>query len=234
VPVSRGSRSPIYRARATVQKAALERAEAYRVHIEWALRQPAIYGTGRPISFGAAAHQLNARHLPSPYGGRWQGTQLKLMAQRLGLDHPCGHLLRAEAQALVQKLWTQYPHYSASQLLGAAGPQHALGTSRVEKLLRAYRAAAAHRSTVHRRVGWPLDRRIVTRIRIARVWTRHPDWTARCILRTLPGERGLTVPWVQKILRECWRACGRHTPAAWLIGRRGRPTGGRPPRAPRA
>lgn len=52
------------RARAAVQTAALERAEAYRVHIEWALRQPPAYRTGRPISFRAAANQLNACHLP--------------------------------------------------------------------------------------------------------------------------------------------------------------------------
>ena len=36
---------------AACQKAADERAEAYRLHIEWAFRQPGVYGTGRPISF---------------------------------------------------------------------------------------------------------------------------------------------------------------------------------------
>jgi DNA invertase Pin-like site-specific DNA recombinase len=54
------------RARAALEKAALERAEAYRVHIEWALRQPPAYRTTRPISFSAAAHQLNRRQRPSP------------------------------------------------------------------------------------------------------------------------------------------------------------------------
>ena len=104
------------RARAGVQRAARDRAEAYRVHIEWALRQPAIYGTRRPISFRAAANQLNARHLPSPYGRRWDSHQLMQMARRLGLDHPRGHLLRAEAQALVQTLWKRYPHYTGTYI----------------------------------------------------------------------------------------------------------------------
>ena len=44
-----------------LHQAAMERAEAYRVHIEWALRQP---GTGRPIMTPAAA---------SP-GGAWRPT----------------------------------------------------------------------------------------------------------------------------------------------------------------
>src|ERR1700730_15789594 len=38
---------------AALSKAALERAEAYRLHIEWAFRQPGVYGSTRPISFRA-------------------------------------------------------------------------------------------------------------------------------------------------------------------------------------
>jgi len=197
------------RARAGVQRAARDRAEAYRVHIEWALRQPAIYGTRRPISFRAAANQLNARHLPSPYGRRWDSHQLMQMARRLGLDHPRGHLLRAEAQALVQTLWKRYPHYTVPQLIAAAGSQHPLGVTRTEKLVRACRAAAAQRSPIHRQVGWPLDRCTLARIRIAAVCKQHPHWTARQVIHTLGAQRSLTVPWVQIILRECERACGR-------------------------
>jgi DNA invertase Pin-like site-specific DNA recombinase len=41
---------------AALRKAEMERAEAYRLHIEWAFRQPSVFGGGRPISFlGAAA-----------------------------------------------------------------------------------------------------------------------------------------------------------------------------------
>jgi len=42
-------------------KAALERAEAYRAHVEWALRQPGI--RGRPISLRCAAEELNERNI---------------------------------------------------------------------------------------------------------------------------------------------------------------------------
>jgi DNA invertase Pin-like site-specific DNA recombinase len=54
---------------AALRQAAKERAEAYRVHIEWALSQPGIWD--RPITFHAAAEKLNERHLSSPMGGRW-------------------------------------------------------------------------------------------------------------------------------------------------------------------
>ena len=39
-------------------KAAMERAEAFRLHIEWALRQPSLI-SGRQISFASAAQKLN-------------------------------------------------------------------------------------------------------------------------------------------------------------------------------
>jgi len=74
------------RAHAGIRKAAMERAEAYRVHIEWALRQPGI--GGRPISLDAAAKKLNQRGVASPRGGRWGGEQLRRMGRRLGLTHP--------------------------------------------------------------------------------------------------------------------------------------------------
>lgn len=75
---------------AACQKAADERAEAYRLHVEWALRQPG--ANGRLISFSAAARKLNERNIESPKGRQWQGSQLQRMMPRLGLDHPKGSL----------------------------------------------------------------------------------------------------------------------------------------------
>ena len=73
-------------AHAAKSKAALERAEAYRPHLEWALRQPGL--RGRPISLKTAAERLNNRNIPSPMGGHWSGEQLLRMGRRLGLRHP--------------------------------------------------------------------------------------------------------------------------------------------------
>lgn len=67
---------------AGVRKAALERAEAYRVHVEWALSQRDRYGN--PISFGGAAQKLNAENLPSPMGGQWSWGTFRAM--RSGWD----------------------------------------------------------------------------------------------------------------------------------------------------
>lgn len=208
------------RARAAVTRAAMERAEAYRVHIEWALRQPSIYGTGRPISFLGAAKQLNHRNVPSPYGGRWQGYQLMLMARRLGLCHPSGHLPRTVAEAQVTALWKKYPDYSVRQFIAASGPQHPLGSTRAARLVRALRDAAAKRSNLYRQVGWPLDNRTMARIRIAALWKRYPQLTACQVIDKLGRGPFLTIPWVQRIMRECWRASGRQKPRERLIGRR--------------
>src|SRR5271169_6282413 len=75
---------------AALSKAAMERAEAYRLHIEWAFRQPGV--DGRPISYRAAADELNDRAIESPMGRHWTGHQLRRMARRLGLHHPPGDL----------------------------------------------------------------------------------------------------------------------------------------------
>jgi DNA invertase Pin-like site-specific DNA recombinase len=72
---------------AGVRKAAIERAEAHRVHIEWALGQPGRLSI--PISFHAAAEKLNEHRIPSPMGGRWESAGLRRVARRLGFkDRP--------------------------------------------------------------------------------------------------------------------------------------------------
>ena len=86
--------------------------------------------------------------------------------------------------------------------------------------MRALRAAAAQRSAVHRQVGWPLDRCTGARIRIGAVWKAHPQFTAQQIIHRLGPGPFLTVPGVQKILRECWGARGRPTRNARLTSRR--------------
>lgn len=73
-------------AHAARSKAADQRADAYRAHIEWALRQPGI--SGKAISGWAAANKLNERHIKPPRGSRWRGWTVLSMGRRLGINHP--------------------------------------------------------------------------------------------------------------------------------------------------
>jgi DNA invertase Pin-like site-specific DNA recombinase len=84
------------------RKAASERAEAYRVHIEWALNHPRRFG--RPITFRAAAEKLSERQLPAPMGGRWCSTNLCDMARRLGLRDRPTRVTREVIQARVSAI----------------------------------------------------------------------------------------------------------------------------------
>src|SRR5262249_9326535 len=102
---------------ASLKKAAMERAEAYRAHIEWALRQPGVYGTRRPISFRAAANELNQRNIQSPRGGLWSGTQLAAMGTRLGLIHPPGFLAYDVVKAKAYAIWQRRPDLTTRQLI---------------------------------------------------------------------------------------------------------------------
>ena len=204
--------------RAALVKAAAERAEAYRMHIEWALRQPG--PNGRPISFSAAADRLNERNIESSMGGQWVGQQLQRMAGRLGLHHPLGRLTREVARARIQAIYEQHPEYTAKQVRANLGLEHPLDLSRAWAYLRECRMAAAKRSPTHKQIGWFLDRRTAARVRIAAIWKRHPEFTGKQVLKRLGPKHSARLIWVQKILRDCWLATARHSPAQRLKGRR--------------
>jgi DNA invertase Pin-like site-specific DNA recombinase len=68
-------------ASAALDKIATGRAEAYRAHIEWALRQPG--KSGKP-TLRTAVEKLNER-ISGPMGGRWWPCSVWRMGRRLGL-----------------------------------------------------------------------------------------------------------------------------------------------------
>jgi DNA invertase Pin-like site-specific DNA recombinase len=109
---------------AAMQKATTERAEARRVHIEWAFRQPSIHGGSRPISYNAAAEKLNERNIESVLGGRWSGSALIRTARRLGLHYPPGMVPQEVSQARVRKIWKENPEITAKELRENAGLDH--------------------------------------------------------------------------------------------------------------
>src|SRR5215831_13980271 len=122
----------------------MERAEAYRLHIEWALRQPGF--RGKRISFNCAAHKLNERNVEGPMGGAWTGFQVQSMAIRLGIYHPLHHVRLEAARAAVRAIWKQHPELSARKVQANARLERPLGYNRTYKLVTQFRQAAAKRS----------------------------------------------------------------------------------------
>jgi len=209
--------------RAACAKAAMERAEAYRLHVEWALRQPGV--NGRPIAFCAAAHMLNERNIESPMGGHWHGSQLQRMAPRLGLNHPKASLAREVARARVHAIWKQCPDLTGKQVIASLGLKHVLSVYRARQLLKECRLAAAKRSPVHRKAGWWLDSRTAERIRISAICKRHPEYTAKQVLKMLGPEPAVRRRWVRDVMNDCWMASGTHPPRqlnGWTPERRKR------------
>jgi len=207
-------------AAAALRKAAMERAEAYRVHIEWALAQPGI--DGKPISFRGAGEKLNALHIPSPMGGRWSSMNVADIAARLRLREKPVRIPRELLQKRVDELWEQHPYCTARQLIAMLEPEYSIGTTWAWRFLRNSRGAAARRSACHRLLRWPLDRRTAARIRISAIWEKHPEFCARQVMGRLGPKHAVGLHWVQQVMRECWRASARPSPEAWLIGRRRR------------
>jgi DNA invertase Pin-like site-specific DNA recombinase len=188
-------------AHAGKRRAAMERAETYRGHIEWAFRQPG--ANGRAISCMAAAKQLNDRNIPSPMGTTWSGTQIASMARRLGLDPPLARISPKLSPVLVKEIWAKQPGVTAPEVLAKFGPERPLGLDRAMKLLTFCRKGEARRSAVHKKIGWYIDCRTHLRIRISATWRKHPKWSARQIIGEVGPSPLLSVRWVQRILREC-------------------------------
>ena len=207
-------------AAAALRKASMERAEAYRVPIEWALAQPGI--DGKPISFRGAGEKLNALKIPSPMGGRWSSMNVADLAVRLRLREKPVRVPREVLQKQVDGIWRRHPDCTAREVIEILKPQYSIGTTWAWRFLRISRAAAAGRSPWHRLLGWPLDPRTAARIRISAIWAGHPEFTARQVMEKLGPKHAVGVHWVQQVMRECWRASARPAPEAWLIGRRRR------------
>lgn len=192
---------------AALRKAAMERAEAYRAHIEWALRQPGM--NRRRITFRAAANLLTARGIKSPMGGRLSGHQLQRMALRLGMHHPPAYLQSKVARAQAYAIWKQHPEFTAKQLIASLGLERPLGFTRALVYLREYRMAAAKRSFAYRKVRWQVDRRTAARIEISAICRQHPDFTAKQVIEKLKPAYAVRLRWLRRIMREFWHVSAR-------------------------
>jgi DNA invertase Pin-like site-specific DNA recombinase len=204
--------------RAAIVQEANDRAHAYRLYIEWALKQPG--REGRLISFCGAAKRLNERNIETPLGGVWRGHHIQRMARRLGIDHPLGYLAVSSARSRVRALWNQRPNLTASTIIANMGTPRPLSLDRAYALLKECRRGAAKRSPVHRKMGWYLDHRTANRIRIGELWRRHPDMTGRQVIEKLKLGPEAPLKWVQGIMNACWKVYTKPQAKEWRPGRR--------------
>jgi hypothetical protein len=204
--------------RAVIVKDAEERARAYRVHIEWALRQRA--PNGEPISFRAAAMKLNARHIPSPTGHRWRGHAIQRMARRLCVHHPLGYLKDDVVRARIEVLWRKNPEWRVEQLVARMGLEHPVGVSRARLLLKQVRRAAVKRNALYKTVGWPVDRWTMLRLKIASILKRHPALTGKEVKKKLGPDCPVRLVWVWQVMSEYHWAVRKPSARAVRKGRR--------------
>jgi DNA invertase Pin-like site-specific DNA recombinase len=190
--------------RAAIVQEANDRAQAYRLYIEWALKQPG--REGRLISFCGAAKRLNERNIETPLGGTWRGHHIQRMARRLGIDHPLGYLPANSARSRVRALWNLRPTLTAPMIIANMGTPRPLSLERAYAFLKDCRRDAAERSPVHRKIGWYLDHRTANRIRIGELWKRHPELTGKQVIETLKLGPDAPLKWVQGIMNDCWKA----------------------------
>jgi DNA invertase Pin-like site-specific DNA recombinase len=196
--------------RAALVQEANDRAQAYRVYIEWALKQPG--KDGRLISFRGAAIRLNERNIETPLGGTWRGHHIQRMARRLGIEHPLARMPVDLARTRVRALYKLCPQLTCNQLLANLGTARLLWDRRAFALLKECRRDAARRSSVHRKVGWHLDHRTANRVRVGEMWKRHPELTGKQVITRLKLGPEVPLKWVQQIMHECWKAHAKPNP----------------------
>jgi DNA invertase Pin-like site-specific DNA recombinase len=204
--------------RAALIEEANDRAQAYRVYIEWALKQKG--PAGRPISFRGAAIRLNQRDVATPLGGSWRGHHIQRMARRLGINHPLARMPESFARARVRALYKLRPDLTCEELLATMGTAHPLWNRRAYAFLRECRRDDAKRSPVHRQLGWHLDHRTAKRIRIGELWERQPELTGKQVVDKLKLGPEAPVKWVQKIMNDCWKAYAKPKGRAVRAGRK--------------
>jgi hypothetical protein len=197
-------------AAAALSKAAMERAEAYRVHIEWALCQPGL--GGKLITFRGAGEKLNELQIPSPMGGRWSSINVADIASRLGLREKPVRIPRQVLQARVKAIWKRLPECTGQQVVEMLRPDYSICIARAWHFLRNCREAAAKRSRTQQHMGWRLDRYTAARIRISEIRKRHPEFSGKQVMVKLGREHSVRLQWVQKILSDCWQTSARHSP----------------------
>jgi DNA invertase Pin-like site-specific DNA recombinase len=189
--------------RAALAKAALERAEAYRPYIEWAFRQPSIHGPERPISYMAAANKLNERGIESPLGRRWSGGQLVRYAHRLGLSPVPGTVPKEIMKAWVIQTVNDNPDITAAELRRWPGLDHPIGVQNSFRMLKACRIAETNRRSECKKMGWRIDSRTITRIRISELLKRRPKMTTTQVIVALGPGLYRKVAWIQQVMQEC-------------------------------
>jgi DNA invertase Pin-like site-specific DNA recombinase len=185
------------------QKAAAERLEAHRLHIEWAFRQPSRYGSARPISYNEAATKLNERKIECLTGGQWTGSGLVRAARRLGLNPPPGQVPQLTVRARVREMWNEDHEITAAQLRAAAGLGHPLGFINSYKFLKQCRLEAAARSAIHKKRKWRVDRHTTVRIRIYAIFKRHARFSELQIIRELGTGKVRSPKWIKRVIAEC-------------------------------
>jgi hypothetical protein len=76
------------------------------------------------------------------------------------------------------------------------------------------------RVVAQKQMRWPLDRWTAARVRISAIWKRHPEFTAKQVMRKLEPEQAVRAGFVQRVMRQCWRASVRVSAKQRLTGRR--------------
>jgi DNA invertase Pin-like site-specific DNA recombinase len=122
--------------------------------------------------------------------------------------------------ALVQEANDRAQAFRAKQVAARCALEHPLGVRGAEVMLKRVRRAAALRSALHQRVGWPLDRWTALRIRIGGILQRHPEFTGPQVLERLGPAGAPRLIWVWQVIREVHAATHRPSAHARRKGKR--------------
>jgi hypothetical protein len=170
-------------AHAALSKAAIERAEAYRPHIEWAFRQPGVTSStietfNHSISDGRA---LDGAAIAEDGASSRAASAASPPPQEV-------------ARPRVHAMWKHSPELTGKQVLASLGREDLMGVRRARELLRECRMASAKRSRTQKLLGWRIDNWTAARLRLGAILEAAPGTHCRAgSQETKAPTRGVTL-----------------------------------------
>ena len=140
---------------AALRKAAMERAEAYRVHIEWAFSHHGEVWQADLIQCGCRQAERAASSITDGWPLVFDQCRLDGVSPWAAAStDPSAN--RSCYEPAYVRVWNQHPEFTARQVVESFGTKCPVGYTRVWKLLRECRLAAAKHSPTQKQMGGSL------------------------------------------------------------------------------
>jgi hypothetical protein len=107
-------------------------------------------------------------------------------------------------KAWVTKTLKENPDITAMELRKWPGLDHPIGVTNAFRMIKACRMAETNRHSKYKHIGWKIDCRTTTRIRISQLLRQRPEMTPKHLVAALGPGLYRKLKWLEQVMQE-WR-----------------------------